>query len=94
MSNSNKPQTALLVTIILVIGLPFLKGIIGMRVCKKSIVDVLQRALYLNVLAFAVFSLYDFSNHHSGLIILHRSTICWMHQVSCNSVVNVRSFSF
>ena len=61
-SDSNKPQTALLVTIILVVGLFFLKAVIGMRVYKNSIVDVLQTGMYLNLLAFAVFSLYDFKD--------------------------------
>ena len=62
MSNSNKPQTALLVTIILVVGLFFLKGIIGKRVYKNSITDVLQTGVYLNLLAFAVFNLYNFKD--------------------------------
>ena len=76
MSNSNKPQTALLATIIFVVGLLFLKGIIGMRAHKKSIVDVLQTGLYLNVLAFAVFSLYDFKTDAINLrAVAYTSTI-------------------
>ena len=59
-SDFDKPQTALLVTSILVAGLIFLKGIIGVRVYKKSTVDVLQTGLYFNFLTFATFSLYDF----------------------------------
>ena len=59
-SYSGKPQTALLVTIILVGGLFFLKGITGFRAYKKSIVDVLETGLYFNLLVFAAFSLHDF----------------------------------
>ena len=59
-SQSDKPQTALLVTSILLAGLFLLKGIIGMRIYKKLIVDVLQTGLYFNLLTFAIFSSYDF----------------------------------
>ena len=58
-SYSGKPQTALLVTLILVGGLLFLNGIIGFRAHKNSLVDILETALYLN-LVFTDFSLYDF----------------------------------
>ena len=60
MSYSNKPQTALLVTLILVGGLFFLNGITGFRAYKDSIVDIIETGLYLNLLVFAAFSLYDF----------------------------------
>ena len=59
-SYSNKPQSSLLVTLILVGGLLLLNGITSFRAYKKSIVDVLEIGLYFNLLAFAAFSQYDF----------------------------------
>jgi hypothetical protein len=59
-SYSNKPQSSLLVTLILVGSLFFLNGITGFRAYKNSIVDVLETGLYFNLLAFAAFSQYDF----------------------------------
>ena len=50
-SDSDKPQTALLATLILIKGLLFLKGIIGKQVYKSSTVDVLEIGIYLNLLA-------------------------------------------
>ena len=41
-------------------GLLFLNGITGFRAYKKSILDVLETGLYLNLQAFGLFSLYDF----------------------------------
>ena len=57
---SNNPQTSLLVTSILVGGLFLLKGSIGVRVYKKSPVDVLETVMYFNILILSVFSFYDF----------------------------------
>ena len=59
-SYSNKPQSSLLITIILIGGLFFLNGISGFRAYKNSIVDVLETGLYFNLLVFAAFSQYDF----------------------------------
>ena len=61
-SDSDKPQSALLVTSVLVGGLLLLKGITGKRAYKKSISDVLETILYFNLLTFAIFGLYDFKN--------------------------------
>ena len=57
---SNNPQTYLLVTSILVGGLFLLKGIIGVKVYKKSPMNIIETVIYFNLLALAVFSLYDF----------------------------------
>ena len=46
------PQSALLVTIILVGGLLLLKGMLGKRAYKRSIVDMLETVLYFNLLSF------------------------------------------
>ena len=57
---SANPQTSLLITSILIGGLFLLKGIIGVRVYKKSFVDIVDTMMYFNLLSLAVFSLYDF----------------------------------
>ena len=57
---SANPQTSLLVTSILVGGLFLLKGSIGVRVYKKSPVDVVETVMYFNILILSVFSFYDF----------------------------------
>ena len=59
-SSTDKPQIALVVTSILVGGLLFLNGITGFRAYKRSIIDVIETALYFNLLAYVIFSLYDF----------------------------------
>ena len=65
-SGSNKSQTALIVTGIIVGSLLFLNGITGFRAYKNSIVVVLETGLYLNLLAFALLSLYDFKTDISN----------------------------
>ena len=57
---SAKPQTLPLMTIILVGGLFLLKGYVGLRVYKKLFVEFVDTALYVNILALAAFSQYDF----------------------------------
>ena len=75
-SYSNKPQSSLLVTLILVGGLLFLNGITGFRPYKNSIVDVLETGLYFNLLAFAAFSQYDFkTNITKQTAVAYTSTI-------------------
>jgi hypothetical protein len=62
-SSTDKPQIALVVTSIFVGGLLFLNGITGYRtytMYKRSMTDVIETALYFNLLAYAIFSLYDF----------------------------------
>ncbi len=59
-SSTDKPQIALVVTSIFVGGLLFLNGITGFRAYKRSMTDVIETALYFNLLAYAIFSLYDF----------------------------------
>ena len=75
-SDSDKPQTTLLATLILIGGLLLLKGIIVKRAYKKSIVDVLETILYFNLLAFAAFSQYDFkTNITKQTAVAYTSTI-------------------
>ena len=55
----SSPESLLLITILLIGGILFLKGLLGMRVYKKHIVDAVETVLYFNLLAFAALTLYD-----------------------------------
>ena len=57
---SAKPQALPLMTIIFVGGLIILSKSAGSKVYKSSLVEVTDMILYLNLLAFAAFTLYDF----------------------------------
>ena len=53
-----------------------MNGITGFRAYKKSIVDVLETALYFNLLAFAAFSQYDFKTDiMKQTVVAYTSTI-------------------
>ena len=57
---SAKPQTFPLITNTLIGCLIVFKCILGVRVYKKTFVDLVDTALYLNLLVFSAFSQYDF----------------------------------
>ena len=57
---SAKPQTFPLITNTLIGGLIVFKCIRGVRVYKKSLVDLVDTALYFNLLVYSAFSQYDF----------------------------------
>ena len=57
-SASSNPQTSVVVTSILIGGLFFLSRITEVRVYRKLVVDIVNTVLYLNLLIFAVLSLY------------------------------------
>ena len=57
---STSPQTYPLITGFLVGGLIFFNGIFGLRVYKNIFVNVVVTALYFNLLALALFTLYDY----------------------------------
>ena len=59
---SANPQTLPLTTGILVGGLFLLKGVIGVRVYKKSLVEIVNTVLYFNLLVLAFLSLYNFKS--------------------------------
>ena len=59
-SQVDNPQASLLITIILVGSLSLIKEITGARVYKKSFVNIVETALYFNLLALSAFSWYDF----------------------------------
>ena len=57
---SASPQTFPLISILLIGGLFLFKGVLGCRVYKNSLVDIVDTVLYFNLLALAAFSQYDF----------------------------------
>ena len=59
---SSNPQIPLLMTVVLVGGLFFLKGIIGtsLSLYKRSSVDIMETVILFNLLLFAAFSWYNF----------------------------------
>ena len=73
---SANPQTFPLITIILIGGLLLFKGVFGLRVYKNSLVDIVDTVLYINLLALAAFTLYDFKvNPTKQTAVVHISTI-------------------
>ena len=73
---SANPQTFPLISNILIGGLSFFKGMFGLRVYKKSLVDIVDTMLYINLLALAAFSLYDFKvNPTKQTAVAYTSTI-------------------
>ena len=73
---SSKPQTSLLMTILLVGGLSLIKEITGARVYKNSFLNIVETALYYNLLALSVFSWYDFkTNNEKQTAVAYVSTI-------------------
>ena len=59
---SNNPQTFPLITNILIGCLLLFKGVVGLRVYKSSVVDIVDTILYFNLLALAGFTLYEFKS--------------------------------
>ena len=73
---SASPQTFTLITCILVGGLIFFSRIFGVRVYKKSFVDIVETVLHFNLLFLALFSLYDFKvNLSKQTAVVYTSTI-------------------
>ena len=73
---SANPQTVPLITNTLIGGLIVFKCIHGVRVYKKSFVDLVDTVLYFNLLVFSVFSLYNFKMDITKQIaVAHISTI-------------------
>ena len=73
---SAKPETFSLTTIILTGGLIVFKCIRGVRVYKKSLVDLVDTALYFNLLVLSAFSQYDFKTDITKeTTVAHISTI-------------------
>ena len=59
-TNASNPQTFLLMAIVLISGLVVLSKGVGVRVYKNTFVDIVDTIMYLNLLTFSAFSLYDF----------------------------------
>jgi predicted outer membrane repeat protein len=74
---SSNPQIPLLMTVILVGGLLFHKGVIGtgLRLYKRSSVDIVETIILLNLLLFAALSGYNFkSDSRKETAIMYVST--------------------
>ena len=74
---SSNPQIPLLMTVVLVGGLFFLKGIIGtsLSLYKRSSVDIMETVILFNLLLFAAFSWYNFkSDNRKETAIMYVST--------------------
>ena len=73
---SANPQTFPLISIILIGSLFFFNGMFGLRVYKSSLVDIVDTVLYINLLALAAFSQYDFKvNPTKQTAVAYTSTI-------------------
>ena len=73
---SVNPQSIPLITIILVGGLVFLKGVIGIRIYKNLFVDIVNTVVYFNLLILAALSLYDFGRDaKKQMAVAHVSTL-------------------
>ena len=73
---SANPQTFPLLTIFLVGSLLVLKSVFDIRVYKNSFTDVVDTALYFNLVALSAFSLYDFkANITKQRAVAYTSTI-------------------
>ena len=59
---SSNPQIPLLITITLVGGISFLKGVMGIRVYKKLYAELIETTMHLNLLYYAAFTQYNFKN--------------------------------
>ena len=64
-SVSVDPNTIALVTSSLIAALFLFKGFIGLRVYKKSFVDIVATVMYFNLLIFSTLSLYDLKDEGS-----------------------------
>ena len=73
---STSPQTFPLITGFLVGGLILFKSVFALKVYKNSLVDVVDTVLYFNLLALALFTLYDFkANIVKQTAVAYTSTI-------------------
>ena len=73
---SADPQTSLLLTIFLVSGLFIIKEITGARMYKKSLVNVVEIGLYVNLIALSAFSWYRFKiDNKKDTAVAYTSTI-------------------
>ena len=75
-TESSSPQIPVLMTILLIGSLLFLKGIIGIRLYKRSSVDIVETLMLLNLLVFAAFTQYNFKTDNTKqMAIAYVSTI-------------------
>ena len=74
-TESSNPKLLPLLTIVLVGGLVFMKGIFGMRIYSNLLADIVDTIINFNILSLAVFSLYDFKTVASQIAVVYTSTI-------------------
>ena len=68
---SDIPQVPLLMTIVLLGCIILLKEIMGMRIYKKVVTDIIETVMYFNLVMFAVFSLPDLgSNDNTKRVVI------------------------
>ena len=73
---SANPQVSLLITSILVGGLVLIKALIGVRVHKKILVDIIETILLFNLLLLNIFSFYNFKEDTTKqTVVVYISTI-------------------
>lgn len=74
-TESQSPRVPLLMTLLLVGFLLFLKGAIGVRLYKKTSVDITETVILINLLVYSGFSLYKFkSDNKTQMAIAYSST--------------------
>ena len=91
---SNNPQIPLLMTIVLVGGLLFLKGLVGTRLYIRSSVDIVETIILLNLLLFSVFSLYNFkadSRKETAIAYISTSIVflLLMGEIVCSIILSI-----
>ena len=75
-TESQNPRVPLLMTLLLVGFLLFLKGAAGMRLYKKTSVDIVETVILVNLFVFSGFSLYKFkSDNKTQVVIAYSSTV-------------------
>ena len=84
-TESRYPELPLLITLLLVGGLLFLKGISGIRLYKNMLVDIMEMVSLLNLLALTAGSLFNFKadNTKQTAIAYVSTTIIFIMFVGC-----------
>jgi predicted outer membrane repeat protein len=90
---SSNPQIPLLMTVVLVGGLLFLKGVTGSRLYRRSSVDIVETVILLNLLLFAAFTWYNFkSDNRKETALVYVSTgivfLLLMGEIACKIILS------
>jgi hypothetical protein len=95
---SNNPTIALTAIIFIVCCICFLKGLIGSRLLKNVLTDLLETFFYFNILFFAILSWYSLDNKHIHQEAITNTSVIATIIVSlliilCHVYTNTRVFS-